>query len=72
MFLTIMQVKVSPIWQKIGASIRIYQKNIYFDLSTIFKVFLHFDLTKIYILIFQLPFEYSKKKESCAGADYKA
>ena len=46
-------------------------KNIYFDLSTILKVFSHFDLMKKYIFIFQLPFEYSEKKESCARADYK-
>ena len=43
-----------------------------FDISTIFKVLLHFDLMKMYILIIQLPFEYSRKKESYAIAEYKA
>ena len=32
----------------------------------------HFDLMKKYIFLFQLPFEYSEKKESCARADYEA
>ena len=36
------------------------------------KVFSYFDRMKTYIFIFQLPFEYSEKKESCARADYKA
>ena len=32
----------------------------------------HFDLMKKYIFLFQLPFEYSEKKELCARADYEA